>query len=326
MKNKNRVEYLDSVGGILLIHMILWHCWQWANLPQDAYWLRFLSFFMPWFFFKAGMFFQPNDNIVIIKKGWERLMMPYIIYSLLGTCVLCVKLIISKEFDFQSFVITFFSSIIKTGSVPGNLPLWFLLSLFIVRIVYNASYNKLGNKYIWCILILPVLIKIVFDFTKIEFPFYIFNIATGIFFYLLGNKLKKMNINWSIVAISTLLYLSSVIFLPQIVDMRTNMVIYGNYYGWLLISIIGIIAINALSFKILNYKNIFSLIGKDTMPIYCWHWIVILIVSSIGFINHQNKYEYFLIEIVSILLFMLCLIFINKKIWNCHSKKQLKFK
>ena len=312
MKNGNRIEYLDSAGGILLIHMIAWHCWQCANLPQDAFWLRLLSFFMPWFFYKAGMFYKPNDTITVIKKGWKRLIIPYIIYSLLGSCVLCVKLIVSNEFILQNFVITFFSSLVKTGSVPGNLPLWFLFSLFIVRILYNFVHNKLGQKYIWAIISITIILWIFSNYVHSILPMYVLNISTGLFFYLLGNKLKNIHCNWKIVFLLVILYLCSVIFFPQIVDMRTTKIIHGNFYGWLLISAIGIIAFNSFSCKVMDNVNIFSMIGKNTMPIYCWHWIVLLIISSISIFNSINNYEYFIIELISILALIPIFIYFDK--------------
>lgn len=310
----NRIKYLDSAGGILLINMMLLHCWQWANLPYDATWLRIFSFFMPWFFFKAGMFFKPDSNDIIIRKSSKRLLVPYVIYTILGTIVLCITLLIFDEFDLTCFVITFFSSALKTGSVPGNLPLWFLLSLFLVRIIYNAFYNKFRDKTIWLFIAIPILLKTISERMNVYLPLYMFNVSSGLFFYLLGHKLKGMQFNWYTIVSLTLFYLSSVLFFPQMVDMRTNQVVSGNYCGWLIISLIGILAMNSICVKIMNNKNIFSIIGNDTMQLYCWHWIIILLVSCIGFIIKQNKYMYFFIELISLIVFLPGIIQIERKI------------
>lgn len=134
---KERLFYLDSVGAILLIHMIIGHCCQWSGTysiySTYTYWL---SFFMPWFFFKAGMFFKSRPMKEEIQKSFRRLMIPYIDFSIIGTVLLWGKLLVSNEFSYRS-ILSSIKSLLVAGAVPGNLALWFLLSLFIVRILFS---------------------------------------------------------------------------------------------------------------------------------------------------------------------------------------------
>lgn len=101
-----------------------------------------VEFFMPWFFFKAGMFFKQRTLTEEIHKSFKRLLVPYIYFTVLGTCILWIKQFIYHEFTFRS-ILSPVTSILKAGSVPGNLALWFLLSLFCVRIIFNFINSKI---------------------------------------------------------------------------------------------------------------------------------------------------------------------------------------
>lgn len=42
------------------------------------------SFFMSWFFFKGGMTHRIESTTYIIKKGFNRLLIPYLFFSFIG--------------------------------------------------------------------------------------------------------------------------------------------------------------------------------------------------------------------------------------------------
>ena len=49
---------LDNVCAIMIIYMIYGHVCLWCGVKQNEILTRCLYFFMPWFFFKSGMFFR----------------------------------------------------------------------------------------------------------------------------------------------------------------------------------------------------------------------------------------------------------------------------
>lgn len=151
----NRETYLDIVGGLLLIYMICWHCalasGTAAEFKKYTFWL---GFFLPWFFFKGGLFFKPRENKEVIKIGYKRLIIPFLWFSLIGTIILWTGQIINGDFTIYTVnknIIGFFAY----GSFYGNLALWFLLSLYAVRIIFNYFFIKIKNspsrfyKYLW---------------------------------------------------------------------------------------------------------------------------------------------------------------------------------
>lgn len=67
----SRNESIDSVAGLMIIYMVFTHVMQgFGQTHVECYKIleRFLYFFMPWFFFKAGMFFRITDNRTFVKK------------------------------------------------------------------------------------------------------------------------------------------------------------------------------------------------------------------------------------------------------------------
>jgi fucose 4-O-acetylase-like acetyltransferase len=79
---KHRDNSIDVIAGILLIHMVLGHVFQFAKLTDCRFyhWMDVLFFFMPWFFFKSGMFFNKNKKVVdVMILGGKKLMSNYLI-------------------------------------------------------------------------------------------------------------------------------------------------------------------------------------------------------------------------------------------------------
>lgn len=66
-----RQRHIDAISGLLIINMILGHCIQMADcrdIPLYS-WMDSLSFFMPWFFFKSGMFYREKSLNETIHGG-----------------------------------------------------------------------------------------------------------------------------------------------------------------------------------------------------------------------------------------------------------------
>lgn len=294
----NRMQYLDTTSGILLLHMICYHCWQWAELPPNAIWLRILSFFMPWFFFKSGMFYKNQSADKVIKKCFRKLIIPFLIFSIIGEIFDIIRILsIGAQWDIISGIKTIIGSLLKTGAIFGNYPLWFLPSLFAVRIIYNCLNMRKKHECLWLLLIIPIVLFYTVKIAHIELPYYLYNVPTGLMFYMLGDKLRHIRLsNITLISIVTL-YLISVVFCPQMVDMRSNKLLSGTYIGWIFMSVLGIMSINEICLRYFNNQNIFSKIGNKSMPIYCWHWIIILIVSILIRFSVLTKVQYFMVEV-----------------------------
>lgn len=75
MSNKNntksRDESIDVISGILIFYMIIRHCMQRTSLQESYIYesIKYLTFFMPWFFYKSGMFYNKASYKEIMNGG-----------------------------------------------------------------------------------------------------------------------------------------------------------------------------------------------------------------------------------------------------------------
>lgn len=189
-----RNKAIDSVAGIMITYMVFTHICQHFGYEHSAIYMtleHIFYFFMPWFFFKAGMFFKFGDNKTICYKGIKRLLFPFVKYSLIGHICYCLLCYFNGNIDWS--VIFPYRSFLMEGSIPGNLPLWFLLSLFLCRVIFNELQNR--KVPIYLVAIISVLVALMLH--KIDFiqPFYVANVWTGMFFMTMGYFVKKYNLS-----------------------------------------------------------------------------------------------------------------------------------
>ena len=286
----NRKYYLDTIGGILLIHMIVGHCCQWSyTFSTYQTWTFWLDFFMPWFFFKAGLFFKSRPLKDELHKSFRRLINPYIYFSIIGTLLLWVKMGINGDLALRS-LLSPIKNIIFFGSAQGNLALWFLLSLFVVKLSFSFIHTKIslanvrfikylwvGVLCIWCLLFIPVYYLLAMN--NIKYPLWLSNISSGMLFFTIGYFLRDFKPNKILVLILLIGYLLVMIFYPTTVNMRSGNLERGNFLLWVPTAVLGILTFNSIFCIWLNKKNLLSTIGSKTMPYYCLHWCVIIVVS-----------------------------------------------
>lgn len=94
---KTRDISLDSVAGLLIIVMIIGHIIQRLGLDNIrlSYYLQlFFPYFMVWFFFKAGMLFKAKPMKQLVINKFNRLIIPFILWSLIGYPIQVAKDII----------------------------------------------------------------------------------------------------------------------------------------------------------------------------------------------------------------------------------------
>lgn len=287
-----RKYYLDTIGGILLIHMIIGHCCQWSQTYSEYQtWAYWLDFFLPWFFFKAGIVFKSRPVKEEIKKSFRRLIIPYFYFSIIGTIVFWTTLCVFGSMSFKSYISQVITRLLLDGAVPGNLVLWFLLSLFMVRIIFSiihkqlTSTHKLSAKCVWmaAAVVLSTMFVPVYYLLELNYkvyPLWFSNISSGLLFFIAGYLLRNFHPKKAFILMLLAGYVLVMIYYPTVVDMRSGKLIQGDFLLWIPTTLLGILAFNSLFSVWCRHKNIFSAIGARTMPYYCMHWCVIEFVSA----------------------------------------------
>lgn len=280
-----RIIYLDTITGLLIIHMVWGHILRFANLVNtDLYHYSSLlfSFFMPWFFFKSGMFLH-SDWLKTIQKSIKSLLIPFVKFSLIGVLVkIGIDSVMESDFTIDNCVVDNLRFFFWNGSFSGNQPLWFLLSLCFVRVLGSLILKlSLSISFSWQLLVLIGVCAFIMAFFlhgKIC-PLTIQNCSAGLFFFLMGYLFRNAQFKNRIGIASLLLYISICCIYPVVIDMRGNSVEFGSYVIWPFSSLTGIIAMNYVFKRIPVTCSCLSKIGEKSLFVYVWHWIPLIVTQ-----------------------------------------------
>jgi fucose 4-O-acetylase-like acetyltransferase len=308
-----RIKYLDAIAGLLIVRMILGHMFQCCYLTgtNTYYWMNLLfSFFMPWFFYKSGMLFTPNNqtnyynSISYCKNKARKILLPWLVFSVIGEIFRIIGLLLSRDYNWIHYLLSPIKSFLCFGALGGNLPLWFLTSLFVVYIV-----NYFITKWRWNILLITlgcIIAAAIFQKVGFKYPATISSSLIGLSFYGLGRILKEKQFRPFIVIPSTIICTAIIILNPSVVDVCSNTLIYGNYLVWYIYSITTIIIINNL-FKLVKFYNfpLLQYVGRNSITYFAIHWpiriILITIYSLIGISDNWSQFWIMLITFIIIL-------------------------
>lgn len=143
-----RDSSFDILKGLGMMFVVMSHC----DIVAVSHILY--SFHMPLFFFIAGLFFKERPIKEHLYLDFRRLLIPYV--AAFG-CMMFFAIVGKIFFSLSLIERTFFSFFWGAG-VVGNLPfsseplsagpLWFLLSMFWVRLLYLFLNSFLNNVWI----------------------------------------------------------------------------------------------------------------------------------------------------------------------------------
>lgn len=275
----------------MIIYMIFGHIISWCSLNDSLVytWLdRLLFYFMPWFFFKSGMFYKNQS----IKQVWDRkcsLLKPFIIFGLIGLLTYY-----GRNYDrisFGSFVKQPLATLLLSGTFCGNSALWFLLTLFLVKCLYSVLSPRLSNTAtLLTSLFLTLGIIYLKNRLDLKYPEYLYNSIAGLLFYSAGVELKTHQFDKTVFYISLLLFVAVFAIFPSRVDFQHTRLVEGSVFLWPFAACAGIIVVNNLAQKLYNeatlINKILSYIGKNSITFYVTHFIVgnivFIIMSGLG--------------------------------------------
>lgn len=141
MADKKRIKYIDAVAGVMIGWMILGHCLFFSHYSLSFY--KYLGFFMPWFFYKSGLFFSLKKRGDLLRKDIFKFIRYYVVYSFFGWSIWVICRLI-YGFSIVSCLLFSVRNFISHNSVIGNSALWFLFSLFVVRQASNVALRKMS--------------------------------------------------------------------------------------------------------------------------------------------------------------------------------------
>ena len=278
-----RQLYPDIACGFLIIHMVFGHITQHAGLWQGqqslyTFWCSLIFFMMPWFFFKAGMFFREKPILVEFKASAKRLLIPFALFSFFGACLEYAAKMSHEGFTTAGFIRENLHDLLMGGALESNPPLWFLFSLFFARIIFNILFKKLPDHII---AIIGFLAACAFMHAPLDLPHYFGNIPAGLFFLAAGHFLKDKQFKRPVLIAAIVTFIAIFASNNPQVDMRLHHVSSGLYFLWFPASLAGIVILDHIAKIRLLEKIRLQAIGKDSMTYYVLHWLVIVCVSIV---------------------------------------------
>lgn len=294
----SRDNTMDIVAGILIIRMILGHYMSMCGLKETFLFesTNLLFFYMPWFFYKSGMFCsrERKELKTFLKNNIQKFIIPCAIFSVIGTLIAILSAVITEK-SVISAIVGDCRSFIFHGSTSWNGPLWFLISLFFVRVVFNYIRDYVNHYAFMAALLIMAFLH--YLFLANHGIYWFGNICSGLLFYIIGMKFKQLQYNrWSVIVSIIVLVLIGFT-KPTIVTMFGNFLLYddGIYLLWYPFCIAGIIIFNNIVKYIGKYFTHYHFddIGQHSMVYYVIHFPLGYLVCALYeyYSEHQNNWE-----------------------------------
>lgn len=135
MEKKNRLVYVDFMKGFCILLIVAFH------IDNDIFPLRInlmlQSFRIPMYYFLSGMFFKQYDGFVdFVRRKTNNIIVPYVFFMLLTCVVHCVMWYAFSASWMGEWEWSSFADPVMRRYYHYNTPLWFLISLFEVNVLY----------------------------------------------------------------------------------------------------------------------------------------------------------------------------------------------
>lgn len=296
---ENRSNYLDNVCCVLIFHVvytihIAGGC---GSKPEFFNFLiTTFSFVMSWFFFKGGIVHKDISTKEVVKKSKKRLLVPYLVFLLLGFILdFIVKLVKVPDFSIPSFLQEETMTFLTNTTLWPTAASWYLLSLFVVRVVFNILYHRMHPLLIS--VLFPLLAygiylmndnDLCFDLSlaiidsKLSIPpFYLGNMCNGLALYSMGYYLKEKQFDRRLLVVCVILFVLKFFWYSGI-DFRANEPYGAHFLMAIVYGVSGSVVINNV-FKIFLDRPLafFTHVGKNSMIYYLFHLPIMFVITSL---------------------------------------------
>ena len=234
------------------------------------------------------MFFKKRNAQDLWKKDSRKLLKTFIIWSLIGYMFYVVLGICHGVLTLRSISYSILRGAFLNGYIPINLPLWFLFTLFWVRLIANLILPKQSNRYMVVRVIGIVILGCVIAFVANKYnhrllPYWIANISTGLCFFTLGYVMHGHEKKRWISIPSVLMYIFFCVKGFHIVNMFDNKLITGNYLLWIPTALTCIVTFNSFCRFLYRFVKIKFIeeIGNNAMSIYVSHALIYVTIEKL---------------------------------------------
>ncbi|WP_026367469.1 acyltransferase family protein [Bacteroides sp. 14(A)] len=278
-----RLKSVDLAGGVLILWIMAFHamnnCKVFGNADVRVV-IPFLTFSMPWFFYRSGQFFKELPLRKGVAKDVCKLLRPFAVWSAVGYAVYLVMMAAAGEFSWQRCVWDAAATFGVYGYIPIDVPAWFLLSLFFVRAISRLLLRTAVPPV--AAAAVCIVAGFVLHLTGNPLPFYVPNVLMGIAFFMIGYRFGRIEENRTLLAVCLAGYAAFLIWGCSIVGHHRNILLTGYYLLWPLFAYCGIVAFNNLcrmayataSVRAMRVLQPLAFIGENSMTLLVAHALV----------------------------------------------------
>ncbi len=284
-----RIYWIDNLRAIGILLVVLVHTGRVSGMWFEVY---IKSFFIPLFFFVSGLLvkdsFYEEKFILVLKKMAQRLLIPYLFFSI---STFFIWLFFLQNFKAQSFdppkaLIGIFYGTAVEGWISNNVALWFFTALFTTQIYFYFLFKLRNRKFLFTFMLLPI--SVLGYMCKapegIAIPWNLGISLTGLVFFTVGYILSfQLHSNdqlwiqrWYIAVILLLVFILTA-FLNSTVEFYIGD--YGNYFLFYIAAFSGIFLFSFIS-KLIPHNPVLSIIGENTLVIFSTHLLVIPLITG----------------------------------------------
>lgn len=317
----NRECWADYAKAIAITLMCMCHFY----LSSEEMRLFIYMFHMPVFYFISGYFDKGKSvSCESVKNNIRKLIIPYMFFSMISIPMGCFVAYHNPEIYgnnelWQQIIkcllgILIMDDTIKSYAFLPNGPLWFLISLFVARIIFSVFIRLATERKIWMIFVLSLFLIVVYGLHPSCFS--IDSACLAIPIYAFGFLSKKVNILkyfdslklCYVTVILGLFYLLGIGMNNGNVDIDKNIVgdnIFCFYLNALIGSMVLIIGCKVIAlFPKNRFCRIVSIVGQSTLTILGTHKIIglfckLIVIDFLG--CNSDDFSYVICLIMTIL-------------------------
>jgi fucose 4-O-acetylase-like acetyltransferase len=313
---QSRAEQFDIARGIGISIVIFLH------LSKSGSFLRVLagSFVMPLFFWISGYFDKNTSVEKCVQKALKRLIIPAYIIVLFDILIYFAQCIVgSHSFPDLKEIL---STLVLYGGVWKNFPIWFLMTLFVCKLMRCILGEK--ASYVVALLCMGTCALGVNSL----FPTFWLLTSIGAFpFYMLGRLFAIKKIAWkkSLIALQIIM----LIVVAQLND-QTDMYLQTNGKNWILYFLTGMLGTSVVMFfsNLLhknNYriKGYLTLLGENSITVLLTHYYFcrLILPKGLNFVNLGGLYDNTVFQLV--MTFIIAVLYIVVIIaWRDRKRKR----
>jgi fucose 4-O-acetylase-like acetyltransferase len=283
---KRRIQFIDLAKGVCIILVVLFHA---GVLTPSTPMLSCLR--MPLYFFLSGLFFKTyGGTINFMVKKINKIIVPFVFFYVVSKIICALRLVLAHDYNWtavQSFLLNF--------DLVHNIPLWFLVCLFVTNLIFCVLRRTIKNEMAFSLAIVVCALAGVaygedgvsgfaYSATALTaLPFFYFGYMSNRTPWLYPNKLDKYNwlIGLALIAVAAMIsYYSG----NAHISMRDNRFV-GSALASYITSVLIVSGVLMIC-KAIKHLPWVSYVGRYSIVVLCTHMIIMPLVLLV-----LNNYE-----------------------------------